>query len=93
MPYHYNPNQPRVPQGHSDGGQWTDGDGGGPIKPAYLAPLVPPAVKTTLEAALALFTWLSARNSHDRQAIIAIKAREHRRPKSDSVEVEFVGFQ
>lgn len=24
----YNPNQPRVPAGHPDGGQWTDGDGG-----------------------------------------------------------------
>jgi hypothetical protein len=27
LPYHYDPNQPRVPIGHSDGGQWT---GGGP---------------------------------------------------------------
>ena len=25
----YNPNQPRVPRGNSDGGQWTDGAGGG----------------------------------------------------------------
>jgi hypothetical protein len=24
----YDPNQPRVPAGNSDGGQWTDGDGG-----------------------------------------------------------------
>ena len=24
----YDPNQPRVPRGHSDGGQWTDGGGG-----------------------------------------------------------------
>jgi hypothetical protein len=23
--YHYDPHQPRVPAGHSDGGQWTDG--------------------------------------------------------------------
>ena len=28
----YNANQPRVPAGSSDGGQWTDGGGGG--KPA-----------------------------------------------------------
>jgi hypothetical protein len=27
LPYHYDRNQPRVPAGHSDGGQWT---GGGP---------------------------------------------------------------
>ena len=26
----YDPNQPRVPAGHSDGGQWTDGGGGVP---------------------------------------------------------------
>jgi hypothetical protein len=29
MPYRYDPNQPRVPAGHSDGGQWTDGNSGG----------------------------------------------------------------
>jgi hypothetical protein len=23
--YHYDPHQPRVPAGHSDGGQWTEG--------------------------------------------------------------------
>lgn len=27
--YGFNPNQPRVPPGNPDGGQWTDGDGGG----------------------------------------------------------------
>ena len=29
MPYHYNPNQLRVPAGHHDGGQWTS-EGGQP---------------------------------------------------------------
>ena len=29
-PHHgYDPNQPRVPSGHSDGGQWTKTPGGG----------------------------------------------------------------
>ncbi len=28
VPFHkYSPDQPRVPAGNSDGGQWTDGDG------------------------------------------------------------------
>jgi hypothetical protein len=27
-PHHYKPNQPRVPKGHSTGGQWTDGNHG-----------------------------------------------------------------
>jgi hypothetical protein len=26
-PHHYDPNQPRVPEGHEDGGQWTDAGG------------------------------------------------------------------
>lgn len=28
----YNPHQPRVPAGHADGGQWTDGSGGKPLR-------------------------------------------------------------
>ena len=31
----YNPNQPRVPAGNSDGGQWTDGGGGGGPRSDY----------------------------------------------------------
>ena len=27
-PHHYDPSQPRVPKGHSTGGQWTDGNHG-----------------------------------------------------------------
>lgn len=29
LAWKYNPNQPRVPAGNSDGGQWTDGGAGG----------------------------------------------------------------
>ena len=31
----YNPNQPRIPAGNADGGQWTDGGGGGGPRSAY----------------------------------------------------------
>src|SRR5215510_5953672 len=31
---HFNPNQPRVPAGHRDGGQWTS-TGGGSARPTY----------------------------------------------------------
>jgi hypothetical protein len=31
--HHFNPNQPRVPKGNSDGGQWTEG-GAGPATPS-----------------------------------------------------------
>lgn len=38
----YNPNQPRVPAGHSDGGQWTNGSGG------FAAVLNRPVVQSAL---------------------------------------------
>jgi hypothetical protein len=91
MPYHYDPNQPRVPRGHSDGGQWTDGERG-PIQPAFARTVARYAVGKTIEAGLALYTWLSQHNSYDQQAIIAIRARDYRRSESDSLKVEFVGF-
>jgi hypothetical protein len=82
--YHYDPNQPRVPQGNHDGGQWTDGGGSEPIQKAfYVAPAIY-AARTGIQAALALFTWLSLRNSHDKQAVIAFKAREYH-PVSEGV--------
>ena len=28
LKYGFNPNEPRVPRGNPDGGQWTDGGGG-----------------------------------------------------------------
>ena len=34
----YNPDQPRVPAGSSDGGQWTSGDGGQHVRVAELLP-------------------------------------------------------
>jgi hypothetical protein len=42
----YDPGQPRVPRGHDDGGQWTDGGGGSPSAPSS-APRLPklPALK------------------------------------------------
>jgi len=92
MPYPYDSNQSRVPRGLSDGGQWTDDDQDGPIKPAFAWPAAPFLTAKTIEAGLALYTWLSARNSYDQQAIIAIKAREYRRSETDSLKVEFVGF-
>jgi len=80
MPRHYDPNQPRVPAGNSDGGQWTDGGHGhggtlwlarGPLKPSSSA------LHSTIQGALALFTWLSALNSRNQRAVVAFKAREY----------------
>ena len=74
----YDPNQPRVPAGHSDGGQWTD-TGGSAAHPGRIEhPLVHQAridrlirpIQRGIEAALALFTALSARNTPDRRAVL-----------------------
>lgn len=37
----YDPNQPRVPAGHSDGGQWTSGGGSGTNDPRVLSDATP----------------------------------------------------
>src|SRR5262245_20566699 len=80
MPRHHHPNQPRGPAGNSDGGQWTDGGHGqggalwlarGPLKPSSSA------LHSTIQGALALFTWLSALNSRNQRAVVAFKAREY----------------
>jgi hypothetical protein len=69
----YDPNQPRVPAGHSDGGQWTSRGGLGAgsgrvdvdeqslVRKARIDRLIRP-IQRGIEAALALFTALSARN-------------------------------
>jgi hypothetical protein len=80
---HYDPTQPRVPAGNSDGGQWTDADAGDRplVQRARVDRLLGLALRPAqkgLEAALALFTALSARNMPGRQAIIEFNAREFR---------------
>jgi hypothetical protein len=80
----YSPDQPRVPAGNSAGGQWTHGgpgsEGQGPrliSKPAYLGPAAHGAriaVQKGLEAALALYAWMSSRNTADSTAAIRFRA-------------------
>jgi hypothetical protein len=142
---HYDPNQPRVPAGHHDGGQWTGGspwdpssaerhdpertgllkailgpenDGdrsatleqlisspalGGPLGASGLERLIGDAsvyhafapdpriaaLVAAVEAGLALFTWLSARNSRDRQAIIEFKAHGYKYDREDASGSQF----
>jgi len=97
LPHYYNPNQARVPAGRNGGGQWTR-QGGGPdaiVRPAFLGPLVPPAVRvvqTGIPALLALFAALSARNSPDQRAIITFKAREFLTDKDKKLNPDAVRF-
>lgn len=89
----YDPNQPRVPAGHSDGGQWTDTGGSGAyfgrldanehplVHQARIDRLIRP-IQRGIEAALALFAALSARNTPDRRAILEFNAREFRLDES-----------
>jgi hypothetical protein len=108
----YDPTQPRVPKGHSHGGEWTSGDYGQPsaaeaqndssrplsdlgkhrMHAAVHAPAIYAAqaafaglraairggqllVQTGFAAGLAYFAQLSARNSPDRRAALAFRAR------------------
>src|SRR5262245_41237651 len=86
--YHYDPNQPRVPQGHQDGGQWTSG-GYGSVQKALFDPRIYLAQKA-IEAGLALYTWLLLRNNRDRRAVIAFRAREYPITGDKAVDVEDV---
>jgi hypothetical protein len=74
----YDPNQPRVPAGNADGGQWTNqGSSPSSVQPIFYDPRRL-AVQKALEAGLAFYTWLSARNGRDSQAIITFNASEFR---------------
>jgi hypothetical protein len=83
----YDPQQPRVPAGNAKGGQWTS-KGGGTGWSAGLthadadSPLAQPAffsprrAEKTIEALLALFAALSARNTPQQRATFDFNARE-----------------
>jgi hypothetical protein len=93
--HHYNPNQPRVPAGHPDGGQWTGGESGQPKKVQLaffrraateaaakaLQAAAAQAATKTIEAGLAFFSALSAYNSRHQRAVIEVqvKARQFQR--------------
>jgi hypothetical protein len=105
MAYHrYNPNQPRVPKGHADAGQWTDGGHSqNPRMQTAFAPspffqlggrllggLVGRGPQKGIEAGLALFAALSADNDRDKRAIITFKAREYHRDETSYFDLEGV---
>ena len=75
----FDQNQPRIPAGSPDGGQW--GDGGQGNRPAF--PLLPPyldharqAAIYSLEAALDYYNKWSPQNSAEATAIVSFQARQ-----------------
>ena len=90
MPYrsHYDPNQPRVPAGQEDGGQWMrESDAHHPpAQPVFLDPR-----QRALGGLLALFAWLSLRNTPDQKSIIVFQARDFHRLGKHEFDVENVG--
>lgn len=81
----YDPNQPRVPAGNPDGGQWTS-EGGATsgedlsdlpdgAKPVFAPAVIPPLV-IGLESALAVFAGLLALNTGGRRPVFEFNARE-----------------
>jgi hypothetical protein len=74
----YNPSQPRVPAGHSDGGQWTDDGHNGPTaRPIQQVrgDLLRRPAQRALEALLTVFAAVSALNRPGQQAIVEFRAR------------------
>jgi hypothetical protein len=91
MPYRYDPNQPRVPAGQHDGGQWTRENYSHypSAQPVQYDPRST-AVSTAIAAIFVLFAWLSLRNGRDRQSIIVFKARDYHRDGPYDFDVEDV---
>lgn len=94
--YHYDPNQPRAPQGHADGGQWVSGSSS-PFQPVRFRPGKDPRkpnreppTDNILNAFWALFRSLSLRNSREQQAVLTFKAREYSRGESGEFSIEQV---
>jgi len=50
----------------------------------------PAAVRTLIELGLAIFTWLSAQNRRDQQAVISFKARSYRLDEAKELDLEDV---
>jgi hypothetical protein len=84
----YDPNQPRVPAGHPDGGQWIETGQRADdtssrsndelLQLAQFSPNRPPLIRPghPIVTLLSLFAALSARNTPDRRAIFEFNARE-----------------
>lgn len=74
----YDPNQPRVPAGNPDGGQWTSAGGESGDSESFedlVQPVFAPAPAVVgIQAALALFAALSALNSRNSRAIFEFNA-------------------
>jgi len=90
LPHLYDPNQARVSAGRHGGGQWTR-EGGGPdaiVRPAFFRDRRSQQAAKAWEALLALFAWLSARNTPDQRAII--KAHEFRTDDAGAIQLDSV---
>ena len=85
---HYDSNQPRVPAGHPDGGQWTETGRSADdtssrsndelVQLARFSPNRPSLIRPghPIVTLLSLFAALSARNSPDRRAVFEFNAKE-----------------
>jgi hypothetical protein len=85
----YDPDQPRVPAGDPDGGQWTSGEGGDTDETRSLGRLLSRLPRVLSDEnfglALGLFGRLSAENGPGRQAVLEFNARAFERGYSGAV--------
>jgi hypothetical protein len=92
-PHNYDPNQPRVPEGHRGGGRWTRGDYGERAKMQLAFANSPsPRVRGVLGLALfAIYAAVSRLNGLTQRAIIIVKARGSRLEDVRVIEEDEVG--
>jgi hypothetical protein len=57
-------------------------------QPAFAGPVL---LEKTVELGLTLYTWLSARDSHDEKAVIALSAREYAAGDAAELTLDYVG--
>ena len=100
-----NQEQPRVPAGTPEGGQWASGgwhraeqmarqresmDGRDLVEPAFAGPMARFAIQKTFELGIALYGLWSQQNGPDQQTVLKFRASEYPVGESGSLQLEGV---
>ena len=101
----FNQEQPRVPAGTPEGGQWASGgwhraeqmarqresmDGRDLVEPAFAGPLGRYGIQKTFELGIALYGLWSQQNGPDNQTVLKFRALEYPVDKQGSLQLEGV---
>ena len=101
----FNRNQPRVPAGTPEGGQWASGgwhdaariarqreavDGRDLAQPAFAGPMARFAIQKTFELGIALYGLWSQQNGPDQRTVLKFRASQYPVGESGSLQLEGV---